>query len=186
MSKTDDSVEQYRNEIGPQHRGTVGSLRRMSIGHSSGVRWQVVGHRLVDSKTRETRDVEVFPNPGFFSRPRHDDLTAEAIVLFIAGSDHPVIIAGRDEAARAAAAALELDETCMFNSSTRIIIKQNGTVEISTLGGNPRPLAFKSDVDDLWDKYNHHIHGVTGSNTTQPNPADLGGPAGGTHCLKSE
>jgi hypothetical protein len=185
MSKTNDHVDSTRHETSPDNRDRAGVARRMGIGHSIGAQWQVTGHKLIDGSV-ETRDADPFLHVGFYSRPRHDDNSAESVVLFIGGAEHPIIIATRHEPTRSAMANIDIDESVMFNSQTKILIRQNGTVEITTAGGAPKAVAFKSDVDDLWDKFNHHKHPETGTLTGAPQPTDLGGPASGTQLLKSE
>ncbi len=140
MSATDNTIEEWRREGAPERRRTDGMIRRMPIGITGGVRWRVTGHLLLDSRTREAYDAEVFGGVGFYARPKSGS-NAEAIVVF-PGDDaqNPIIIATRDEDARKAIAKLaEDDSTAVFNSQTIILIKKDGTVEIRSASGPVQP-----------------------------------------------
>lgn len=122
--------EDFANETGPLARRLAGLVRRMTISRSTGL-WQVSGHRLLDNTT-ETHDAEPFTGIGFYSRPPATG-KPEAIAVFSGDTGKPVIVATRDEKTRQAmAGSLAEDETAIFNSSSIILMKADGTVRLGS------------------------------------------------------
>lgn len=118
-------------------------LRKMSVRTSVGGLWGLLGY---DDELDD--GVPLFPGIGFFSRPSASS-DAEVVVVKIGGShDHPVIVATRDEDTRVE---LDEDETAIFNSTSIVKIKADGTIEIGSRGGTAVPLALKSDVQEVID-----------------------------------
>ncbi len=189
MSAIDNTTREWRAETSAERRGELGKIRRMVVALSSGVFWQTVGHLLFDNVTHETRDAEVFSGVGFYSRPKAGHNT-EAVVVFAGGSSNPIIIATRDEDARKAIANLAEDESAVFNSSTIIIVKANGTVEIRSATGTALSLATKADLDALAGKVSGHVHQVvcpSGGGTVVSAAATGSTPAAlGTTVLKAQ
>lgn len=134
---TDDTTWERRAALSGDARAAAGMIRRMALTLTSEVTWQVTGHELLDGKP-ETRQAEVFSGIGFFSRPRPGS-NAEAILGFVGGSSNPVVVATRDEDTRKRMATIQQDETVVFNSVARVLVKRNATVEISSGAGNVEP-----------------------------------------------
>lgn len=191
--------EGHAQDTNAERRSLLGRVRRMAVKLTTGTRWQVLGHRLLDGVI-EALELETFPGIGFFARPRAGK--GEAVVISVGGSDHRVVIAVRDEELRQlAAGGFAPDETGAFNSLAIVKIKADGTVEVRAIGGAAVPLATKADVQALRDYVNNqfstasgHTHvvvaGVTTTTTTvavpgtpptvaAPNPA-------GTTVLKGQ
>lgn len=168
MSGTDNTTKEWRDETAPTRRRNDGLIRRMPIGLTSGVPWRVTGHLLIDGRTREFHDAEVFSGIGFYARPK-SQANAEAIVVF-PGDDaqNPIIIATRDEAARRAIASLETDSTAMFNTLSIILIKKDGTVEIRAAGGTATKLPTLADYNALRNAFNAHVHPTAGTGPPSP------------------
>lgn len=185
-SETNNTTEEWREEISSQRRSIAGMVRRMAVSLTDGGVWRAIGHLLLDNRTREVRDAEVFGGIGFAARPKAG-ANAEAIVVFPGGSSNPVIIATRDEDARRAVANLEQDSTAMFNRSTIVLIKQNGTVEIRASGGVASPLATKADIDALkvWASTHTHSGVSTGPGASGP-PVVAPPVALGTGVLRAQ
>jgi phage gp45-like len=173
VSSTDNTTSDWRDETSSDRRSSLGMVRRMAIKLTSGTFWQALGHLLLDSTTPETRDVEVFSGIGFYARPKAG-ANVEAMVVFPAGASNPVVIATRDEDARKAVANLDQDSTAMFNRSTIIVCKPDGTVEIKLPGGTPQPLPTLAE-------FNGHTHPAPGGATSPPTT-----PATGTTVLKAQ
>lgn len=129
--------------LGTGERILSGTIRRMVI-NVTGNLWRVLGHLLPDSK-REARDAEVFSGVGFYARPP-EGANAEAVVAFPGGAAGPIVIAARDEATRQASAAIDPDESVIFNSVARVLVRADGTVEITSIGGGAVALAKASDL----------------------------------------
>lgn len=185
MSYTDNTTRDWRDDVSPTRRRLDGLVRRMVVKLSSGVFWQVLGHRLLDG-TRETPQAEVFSGIGFYARPKASH-RAEAIVVYPGGSSNPIVIATRDEDARRAVASIGEDESIAFNSSTIILIKANGTVEIRAAGGTAQPLATKADVQALANYLQSMVLtvDVPGAVTVAPAPGSVPTPSG-TTVLKGQ
>lgn len=147
-SKTRSGPGEHMRAVGAEARNALGMIRRMAVTLTSRAFWQVAGHRLLDG-TIETRDAEVFSGVGFYARPPADG-NPEAIVAFVGGAGSPIVIAVRDEKTRqAVAGAIAAGETAVFNSSSLVLIKADGTIEIRSAAGLAAPLATKADLEAL-------------------------------------
>lgn len=167
MSSSDNTTKEWREENAPERRRHDGMIRRMPVRLTGSVKWSLDGHRLIDG-SRERRDAEVFGGIGFHSRPAAG-ANAEAIVLFVGdGAENPVIVATRDEAARAAIAQLEADSTAIFNTKAIVLIKSDGTIEIRSAGGTAARLPTMADYEALRTAFNAHVHLETGASTNAP------------------
>jgi len=119
-----------------------GLIRRMAISATEGGLWQLLGPKDEAGAAEVAADVEVFQGIGYASRPQ--DGKGEVVVVKIGGAlTHPVVIATRDESIRVD---LDEDETAVFNGSSIVKVKADGTIEIGSQGGTFAPLALKSDV----------------------------------------
>lgn len=185
-SDTNNTTEEWRDQISSERRAIAGMIRVMPIKLTVGGTWRVEGHLLVDNITRETRDAAIFMGIGFASRSK-GGANADAVVVFPGGSSNPVIIATRDEDARRAVANLEQDSTTMFNRSTIILIKPDGTVEIRASSGVASPLATKADIDalKLWASTHTHSGVSTGPGASGP-PVVAPPVALGTGVLRAQ
>lgn len=173
-SATRNGPEGHGDSVSTSVRELYGKVRRMAIGVTSSL-WQVIGHLLLDGKI-EAKDAEAFSGLGFYARPKAGS-NAEAIVIFLGeGGSSPAVIACRDEDVRRVVVGdLDEDESAMFNSSTMIIVRASGVVEIKAPNGNPRRVAFHDELHALWSAFDGHGHTyVPGSNTpttTTENPS---------------
>jgi phage gp45-like len=132
----------------------------------------------------------VFSGVGFYARPKVGH-NAEAVVVFPGGAANPIIIATRDEDARKAMAKLNADETAVFNSTTVILIKKDGTVEVRAANGTAKSLVH-------FDTFSRHVHSCTAPGNPSgppipvvsvppPGPGDPPTvPLGGTTVLKAQ
>jgi phage gp45-like len=153
----------------------MSTIRRLTISLTAKALWQLVG---VDNADTE-RQVEVFSGIGFFARPP-DDSNSEVIVVKVGGgSEHPVIIATRDEQTRqafVAIASMLSDESAMYNSQVRVHC-QGGEVFVDD-GSGAVPLALKSDVDTIRSELNGHEHTyIPTSGVAQPPVLTTLGPS---------
>jgi phage gp45-like len=137
-----------RDRIGAAIVRLKSLVRRVAVASSPGGRWQLTGYEGEPTHT----DIEVFSGIGISSRPSATSVgngDAEAIMVRVGSSRaHPVIIATRDESVRVD---LEEDETAIYNSSSIVKIKADGTIEIGSRGGSVAALALKSDVQAVKD-----------------------------------
>ncbi len=192
MSYTDNSTRQWRDETSPAQRDARGMVRRFVVNLTTGTLWRTVGHLLL-AGARELHDAEVFSGVGFYARPKVGH-NAEAVVVFPGGAANPIIIATRDEDARKAMAKLNADETAVFNSTTVIVIKKDGTVEIRAGSGTAQPLPTRAEFNALVSKFNSHTHVVatTGTSSAQSGTAAVviagqqGANSSGTSVLKAQ
>ena len=179
----------------PEFRGLLGRARRMAVRFTERL-WQLTGHKI--EGVRETIESEPFSGVGFYARPPAGSKTAEAVVISIGESaQHHVIIATRDEAIRQVWTD-ELDAgadvAAMFTSTTIVLIKPDGTVEIRSKDGTAVPLAKASELQALAAAFYGHGHPGTGAPPTtsynpleDPVPDDLTNPGQpGTTVLKAE
>jgi phage gp45-like len=150
------SVEELARVTSPSLRRFAGAIRRMAVAVTGKPLWQVVGYRTPEGHD-ETTFAEVFPGVGFYARPPRGS-RPEAVVSYVGGANHPVIVATRDEKTRAAVATLAEDETIMFSSRSVVHIRANGVVEIRTPHGRAVPLATKADVAALKKHVDDHMH----------------------------
>lgn len=129
----------YKREQGPDARTNASRIRRMLLGVTSRVFWQLVGYKSHETK-QPTTDAENFSGIGFYARPRSSD-RAEAILASVADARHSVIVATRNEDVRKVMADLDEDETAIFTSSAIVIINADGTVEVRSQLGVAQSLA---------------------------------------------
>lgn len=148
MSRSDDTIADNREQIGTKNRDVLGMIRRMRIGVTGKTFWQAVGLLLLDGVTRETLPVEVFPGIGFFARPAVG-ANAECIVAHAGGRSNPAIVATRDEGTRRKMAAIDNDETAMFNTLVGVYATKGGKIEARTAAGPAVELAKASELNDL-------------------------------------
>lgn len=165
MSRSDDTTEDHRRQLSHDHRSALSVLRRMVVGVTKGVFWQVIGGVLLDG-TRETAQVESFPGVGFYARPR-STRNVEAIVGYVSSAENPAIIATRDEKLRSEVASnLAVDETASFNSSTIVHHKANGTVEIHHPGGAVQPTllgqTYRTAEDNMLTQISTALTAISG------------------------
>lgn len=176
----------YRQRIGKAATAMKSTIRRMIIGGTSRPLWQLFGFERADEE-----NAPVFSGIGFYSRPR-SDANAEVIIVKVGGgSEHPVIVATRDESLRKAIDAIKnmaADESAIFNSSARVHVRANGTVEIDD-GSGAVALALKSDVDALKTAHDTHTHLYApgpGSPVATAVPVPLAAPMVGTVVVKGK
>jgi hypothetical protein len=176
----------HARENGTEHRAFRGAIRRFAVRFTSGAHWQLTGHRL--GTDRETPTAEVFAGVGFYSRPVAG-AKAEAIAARIGDNEHTVIVATRDEDLRRLYRA-ELDGdgdiAAMFNRSTIVLIKPDGTVEIRSRGGTAHKLVTLEEHQDLRDWIANSMTIVTPSGNSTPGTLDPPPSATGTTVLKAE
>lgn len=188
-SDTNNTTEEWREQISSEFRAMAGMVRLMPIKLTVGQAWRVEGHLLLDSRTREVHDAPVFMGVGFASRPA-PNANAEAVVVFPGGSSNPVIIATRDEDARKLInSQVDQDAAAVFNRSTIILVKPNGTVEIRAIGGTATKLPTLADYEALRSAFNAHVHATAGTGPPVP-PTPAAGipvaPPAGTAVLKAQ
>lgn len=164
MSSSNDSTTSVRDEVSPTQRDALGMIRRMAVTLTSGPFWQAVGHLLLDG-SRETRQFEPFSGVGFYARPKAGR-NVEVILTFVGGAQNPVGIAARDEETRKKMANIAEDESAMYNTVVRFLLRSNGTAEIALAGGTPHQLALKSDVANLANHVDTLLVGGSGSAAT--------------------
>jgi phage gp45-like len=190
-SATRNGPAEHGDSVSSIVRELYGKVRRMAIGVTADL-WQVIGHLLLDGKT-EARDAEHFSGLGFYARPKAGS-NPEAVVIFLGeGASSPTVVACRDEDVRRAVVGdLSEDETAMFNSSTVIICRSSGIVEIKAPGGVAEALATKADVQAVRDALHSHSHlylAGPGSPVGVPSPT-TGNPSvpapAGTTILKGQ
>lgn len=186
------TAEEFAEMIGAFRREVAAVAKRMVVSLSSGPAWQMLGH-TVFNKRREAPNVEAYQGIGFASRPPAGSKSAEGIVIAVGGVNNPALVATRDEAVRAASAGdLEDDEAAVFNTTARVRVKKDGTVEITSIGGVALRLATYDDVKAIRDDLDGHSHlyvpypgGAAGTPVaTTGNPA-VTDPAG-TSVIKGE
>lgn len=157
-SRVDNRPEDWRQLVSPENRSNHGRIRRMLIGVTSRVLWQLIGHRDFAGK-RETHDAPVFGVPGVVSRP--GGRNAEAFVAFAGeGASSPGIIGVRDpEQFAAIVAALEngelgKGETAIGAGTEGSVAclmhwRAVGTIEARSPGGTAHDLALKADIEAI-------------------------------------
>jgi phage gp45-like len=189
------SVEELAQVTSPTLRRFAGVLRRMAVSVTTRPSWQVIGYRTPDAGD-ETAFAEVFPGVGFYSRPPRSG-APEAVVAYVGGASHPVVVATRDEKTRAKVAVISEDEAIVFSTRAVVHVRANGTVEIRTRDGIAVPLATKADVAALKahvDQHRHQ-HAAPGGTalTTYPTSTPTGTPVpdlapapAGTTVLRGE
>lgn len=193
MSDRKYTAGDFARALDPMKRKLEGALRRLGVDITKITKvagWKLLGFDLDGGQ--ESVTAEIYPGVGFYSRPP-TGVKADAIVANIQGAEHPAIIATRDEKTRkASAGSLAEDETAIFNTKVTLYLKADGTIEARTVGGVAVALALKSDVQNVVDKYNTHLHVAAGALTGTPvvgplpgTPATAPNPVGTTK-LKGE
>ena len=174
------TVKELAQATDPLRARVAGAIRRMAITLTAKTLWQLTGFLFPDG-TRETTQAETFLGIGFHARPSTTG-KPEAIVVMVHDAQNPVVIAVRDEKTRAAiAGALAANETAMFNDTSLVHIKGDGTIDARSSGGTAVPLATKADIDALKAWIATHVHGGSGTPPTTTPPS-----AAGTSKLKGE
>lgn len=129
------NAAEFADQIGAFRRQLAGLARRMVVKLTDGGIWQLAGHSLFEPATRETVQAVNFPGIGIAARPPVGG-APEAVVIQIGGANNPAIVALRDEATRSASAGdLESDEVAIFNTTARVRVRANGTIEIASIAG---------------------------------------------------
>jgi phage gp45-like len=143
------TAEDFANAIGEFRRTMRGLVRRVKVDLTdAGGFWRVLGHTLFDPTDREGRDVANYPGIGIAARPPVD-AGAEAIVVNVGGQNNPAIVATRDEATRAKVDDVATDETAIYNSSARVHVKVDGSIEARTHAGTASQLVTMDDFNAL-------------------------------------
>lgn len=189
---TDDTTREWREQISTDRRTWTGMIRRMAITLTNGAFWQVVGHLLIDGKTKETREAEVFSGIGFYARPKAR-ANAEALVVFPGGAANPVVVGTRDEDVRKKVANIDQDEAAAYNTVAVLHITKGAQIHARTPGGTAVELAKVSELNDLRAfvaaqfSGAGHAHGVSGAATNSTVPVGIPPTAyAGTDVLKGQ
>lgn len=175
---TDYTTKDFRDQTSPETRDWRGMIRRVAISLTSAGTWQVIGHLLLDGKTREVRNAEVFGGVGFHARPPAG-ANAEGIVAFVGGAANPHLIATRDEDTRKKVANIEQDETMAYNTQVGVKMTKDGKIAACAHGATPVGLALESELNDLrafiMQQFSGsgHVHAVSGGATTATTPVVL-------------
>lgn len=152
---TDNTPAEWLAANSTRYRAELGRVRRMLIGVTSRVLWQLIGHRGLDNKL-ETREAEVFGGAGMIARP--GGRNAEAIVVFTGeGASSPMIVAIRDQQMAAALATaltggeLGTGEVAIGAGVEGEVAglthwKADGTIEHRSQAGAAVSLATKADL----------------------------------------
>jgi hypothetical protein len=184
---TGPSVKELARATDPMLRRLAGLVRRMAVGATAKILWQLTGVRGLDGKSPPI-EVEVFSGLGIYARPATNG-QPEAIVVNVGGAKLPVIVATRDAKSLQAMIG-ELDgkpaagELVLFPPAGGAVIycKADGTVEIRTPGGTASRLATLDDLQRERAWLIAHTHPGLGSPPSAPLP-----PAPvGTIVLKGE
>jgi hypothetical protein len=193
MSRSDDTTEDLRRQVGNTMRMLHGMVRRFQVSLTSGALWQGIGILLLDNTTRETVHAEPFTGIGFYSRPA-PGVNAEFIVAHLGEAQNPMIVATRDEDTRKRVAKIDQDETMTYNTQVGVRMTKDGEILACAHGGTPVELAKASELNDL-RAYVHaqfsgvgHGHPAPGGATTgtTPNGAAPASDYPGTSVLKGE
>jgi hypothetical protein len=169
--KSDSSIDESRHSVSHEARALAGMIRRVAVTLTSSSFWQVVGHLLIDGKTKERREVEVFSGIGFDARPSGDS-NAEGIMANVGGMENPILLAHRDEDARKLWPKLRSNETRVFTRKAAVTLSQDPIIEARSIDGVAVPLSMLIDLQNAIDKLNHFIE--TFNDHTHVAPA-LGG-----------
>jgi hypothetical protein len=190
-SHTSNRPEDWRDAESQENRSNLGRLRRMAIGVTTKLLWQLIGHKQLDGRD-ETPLAEVFGGLGMIARP--GGRNAEAFVAFPGeGASEPCIIAIRDQQMAAALKAAltggelgtgEIAIGAGTDGSVACLAhwKADGTVEIRTPSGEAKSLV-------TFETFMRHIHLETSVNTMTPIPDPViggGAPLAGTAVIKGE
>lgn len=126
------TIEELRRDIDPAIVRAFGAIRRFVITLTDTAIWQVAGVLMPDGQ--EVVRAEVFGGIGVSARPP-SGVQAEAIAAMAGDADSPVIVAVRDEQTRAASAGdLQPDETALYNSKARAVVRADATVSLELVG----------------------------------------------------
>lgn len=167
MTASRSGSREFMASQSPKTRADMGRIRRMAIGITTRVLWQLLGHVGLDGK-RETRNAEVFGGAGMAARP--GGRNAEAVVVFPGeGASSPIVVAVRDEEMRLAIVAAltggtlgagEIALGAGTEGTVEVVLhlKTDGTIEARSAGGAAASLALKSDVETLRSTFNAHTH----------------------------
>jgi hypothetical protein len=182
---TGPSVKELARATDPMLRRLAGLVRRMAVGATAKILWQLTGVRGLDGKSPPI-DVEVFSGLGIYARPAADG-QPEAIVVNVGGAKLPVIVATRDaKSLQAMISALggppAAGELLLFPPAGGAVIycKADGTVEVRSPAGSAERLATYDSVKALRDHVASLLVGGTGS-AVVPCPS-----VAGTNVLKGE
>jgi len=187
-SHTSNRSNEWAEAESQKTRADAGRIRRMLIGVTSKILWQLIGHKNLDGKP-ETPKAEVFGGAGMIARP--GGRNAEAIVVFPGeGASEPLIVAVRDEqmaaALRAALTGGELGNgEVAFGAGVDgsvaclLHMRADGTVEVRTPSGEAKSLVTH-------ETFMRHTH-ATAATGPAVGPTPLtGGALEGTTVLKAE
>lgn len=187
---TNNTPGDWAEENSRKVRAEYGRIRRMLIGVTSKVLWQLIGHRQLDGKL-ETREAEVFGGAGMIARP--GGRNAEAIVVFTGdGASSPLIVAIRDQQMAAALAAaltggsLGTGEVAVGAGADGEVAclahwKTDGTIEIRSPTGEAKQLV-------TFETFMRHGHPSAPTGPITP-PAPIAPditPLAGTTVIKGE
>lgn len=189
-SKTSNTPGDWAGNESAETRSMYGRLRRMVLGVTSRLLWQLIDHVGLDGK-RGTRDAEVFNGAGMIARP--GGRNAEAIVFFQGqGASDPLIIAIRDQQMAAAlqaaltggelgAGEVALGAGTEGSVECLVHLRTDGTVEIRTPTGEAKSLV-------TFETFMRHGHPTAPTGPVTP-PAPIAPdvePLAGTDVIKGE
>lgn len=163
------TIERMRQALDPFRASVTTMARRMVVTLSSRALWQLAGYRAPDV-SEVLSGVEVFAGIGFHSRPPSSGKPEAIVIMLGADATTPVVVAVRDEATRAAVAALLENESMVFNTLACMHVTQSGKVEARSVEGVAVPLATLADMQALrtWLLAHTHTSGGSGTPSTPP------------------
>lgn len=123
------SPEEFAEVTSAFRREFAGAFRRMLVTRTGTGTWQTMGHALLDPTKPETREIENWPGIGVTARPP-DGGSGEAVVVQIGGPNNPAIVATRDEATRTLVDDIAPNESTLYNSLSRVYVRNDGTIEL--------------------------------------------------------
>ena len=200
------------NARGLRQRGSRAALRmgnmirRVVVAASQGEAWGFEGYAIPNLRGEESFElegegdepIEVFQGIGIVARPAAGD-DAEALVFAVgAEAEHQVVGAVRSEAARARYleefGEIAAGEIAIFNSagSARVLVRADGTIEITAASGQEILLSAGGATDRLVTRteFMKHGHLTAGTGAVTPPmvaPAPSVDPAfPGTQVVKGE
>lgn len=147
-----NTAEYLTNAAGDLARRVRGALSRRLIlnEESNGDHVTTLGREAYDG-SHEQDEMDQLAPVGIIGRPA-DNASVESLVAFVGGDgSHPVSVSCVDGTRRAVidSIGLKADETVVYTSKSVVKIKADGVVEIRSLDGNAKPLAYKLDADAL-------------------------------------
>jgi phage gp45-like len=153
-------------------------IRRLEVVVATGSTWRLEGVED-DEGNVEAQDAEPFLG-GALYRPAAGAKVQAVVALVGAESGHPVVVALRDEATRAAVEAalgIAAGEAALFGPSGAVVyFKSDGTIEARDKSGTAQRLVTEADFAALRTWLAAHVHpdpasGFTGAPTTStPSP----------------